>query len=123
MFRILLFALASLLAAAPAWACKCALRPYQDALADVEVAVEGKVGTIIYGERPDGPNVLASIRIRKRIKGMVPGRWVQVWTNGSPAACGYPFKLGQRAVFGLNRVPDGRWTTSSCIMSSLNQGR
>jgi hypothetical protein len=121
MIRILLFSLASLIAAAPAWACKCAVRPYEQAIADVDAAVVGTVRTIVASQREGLTQLSARVRIHKRLKGPRLGRWVTVWTQGASAACGYYFQEGQRVVFGLSKSPDGRWTTNSCVMNSLNQ--
>jgi hypothetical protein len=123
MIRILLFLLAALTAAAPAYACKCRVIPYDEALAGTELAVIGKARTIVASERGGVRQVSARIRIHKLLKGSHVGRWVTVWTQGSSAACGYTFQAGQRVAFGLTRSPDGRWTTNSCVMYSLNQGR
>lgn len=123
MIRILLFSLASVVLSAPALACKCAVRPYEEALAGAEAAVEGTVRSIVANQREGMTQLSARVRIHKRIKGPRLGRWVTVWTQGSSAACGYYFQEGQRVTFGLNRAPDGRWTTNSCIMNSLNQER
>lgn len=123
MIRILLFPLASLIAAAPALACKCAVRPFDVALADTEAAIAGTVRSIVASRRDGVAQLSARVRIHKRLKGPRLGRWVTIWTQGSSAACGHYFQEGVRQTFGLVKAPDGRWTTSSCIMNSLNQER
>ena len=123
MIRILLFSLAGLMAATPAYACKCRVIPFEEALAGTDLAVVGTARSVVAGQKDGVPQVSAKVRIHKRLKGPRLGRWVTVWTQGSTAACGYYFQEGQRVVFGLTRAPDGRWTTSSCTMNSLNQDR
>jgi hypothetical protein len=123
MIRILLLALAALAFSTPALACKCAVRPYEEALAGTDAAIAGTVRSIVASQREGMTQISARVRIHKRIKGPRFGRWVTVWTHGSSAACGYAFREGHRVTFGLNRAPDGRWTTSSCVMNSLNQSQ
>jgi hypothetical protein len=122
MFRLLIVT-AALAFAAPAFACKCAVRPSEEAAAEVQSLIEGRSGKPVTIERAGVPQTYARVRIVKRIKGPRLGRWVTVWTQGSSAACGYYFQSGVRVIFGLNRQPDGRWTTNSCVMNSLNQAR
>jgi hypothetical protein len=117
----MLIALAALAFAAPALACKCAVRPFDEAAADVESLVEGRAGKPVIRMRDGVGQASARVRVLKRMKGPRLGRWVTVWTQGSSAACGYYFQSGQRVTFGLTRQPDGRWTTNSCVMNSLNQ--
>jgi hypothetical protein len=121
--RLLLLSLASFALAAPAFACKCAVRPFDEAAADVESLVEGRAGKPIVNMRDGVGRAYARLRIAKRLKGPRLGRWVTVWTQASSAACGYMFQPGMRVTFGLNRQEDGRWTTNSCVMNSLNQPR
>lgn len=123
MIRIVLIVLASIVLSTPAFACKCAVRPFEEALAGTGLAVVGTARNVVASQRGGVTQLSARVRIHKRLKGPRVGRWVTVWTQGSSAACGYYFQEGQRVTFGLNRAPDGRWTTSSCIMYSLNQPR
>lgn len=123
MSRILLLALAGLVFSTPALACKCAVRPYEETLSNTELAVVGTVRSIVAAQREGMAQLTARVRIHKRLKGPHVGRWVTVWTQGSTAACGHHFQERQRLIFGLSRAPDGRWTTNSCVMSSLNQAR
>jgi hypothetical protein len=97
--------------------------PFEEALAGTDLAVVGTVRTIVAAQREGVSQLSARVRIHRRLKGPRVGRWVTVWTQGSSAACGYYFQEGQRVTFGLTRAPDGRWTTNSCIMNSLNQGQ
>lgn len=121
MIRIGVAVLAFLVAASPAYACKCRVVPFEEALAGTELAVVGSARNVVASQRDGATQVSARVRIHKHLKGPRVGRWVTVWTQGSTAACGYYFQEGQRVVFGLTRAPDGRWSTSSCIMQSLNQ--
>lgn len=123
MIRILLFSLASLALATPALACKCRVVPYEEALSGVELAIAGSARSVVAIQRDGVTQLSARVRVHKRLKGPRVGRWVTVFTQGSTAACGYYFQERRRVVFGLTRAPDGRWTTSSCIMNSLNQER
>jgi hypothetical protein len=119
----LLIAMLALALAGPALACKCAVQPYEEALAGTDAAIVGTVRSIIARQRDGVSQLSASVRIHKRLKGPRLGRWVAIWTQGSSAACGYNFQEGQRVIFGLTRAPDGRWSTNSCVMNSLNQPR
>jgi hypothetical protein len=121
MIRILLFALAALGAAAPAHACKCRVIPLEEALSGTQFAFEGTARTVKTVQRDGIEQVSARVRIHRRLKGPRLTRWITVWTQGSSAACGYYFQTGLRVVFGVTRAPDGRWTTNSCVMNSLNQ--
>jgi hypothetical protein len=121
--RVLVVFLALLAGSLPAYACKCRIIPFEDALANVDLVVEGKARTIIASERDGVSQLSARVSIRKVLKGSLTGRLITVWTQGSSAACGYRFEERRRVVFGLTKAPDGRWTTNSCVMNSLNQPR
>jgi hypothetical protein len=122
MIRILI-AIAALAFASPALACKCAMQPFDEAAAGVESLIEGRAGKPATVERAGVPQTYARVRVLKRLKGPRLGRWVTAWTQGSSAACGYYFQPGARVTFGLTRQPDGRWSTNSCVMNSLNQAQ
>lgn len=121
MIRIGVAVLAFLVAAAPAHACKCRVIPFEEALAGTELAVVGSARNVVASQRDGATQVSARVHIHKRLKGPRVGRWVTVWTQGSTAACGHYFQEGVRQAFGLVKAPDGRWSTNSCIMNSLNQ--
>lgn len=123
MKRIALGLIVFLFASAPAYACKCRLIPFEEALAGTQFAFEGTARSVKTALRDGVAQASARVRIHRRLKGPRLTRWVTVWTQGSSAACGYNFQEGRRVVFGLTRAPDGRWTTNSCVMYSLNQPR
>jgi hypothetical protein len=122
MIRTVIIFLA-LTAAAPAYACKCRSIPFDEAVAGAQFAFEGTARSVKTAERDGVAQMSARVRIHRRLKGPRLTRWVTVWTQGSSAACGYNFQIGQRVVFGVTRAPDGRWSTNSCVMYSLNQPR
>lgn len=120
MIRALIFALVPLSAAAPAWACKCRVIPYEEAVRGVDWAFRGTARDVVAASRDGVVQLRARVRVTSNIRGPRKTRWATVWTQGSTAACGYAFQEGRRVTFGLRREPDGRWSTNSCVMHSLN---
>jgi hypothetical protein len=84
-----------LLLAAPALACKCMLPAVADARADAKALFEGRVLAI--EQQGDDPNSATgkqrvTLAVVRSWKGLEREEQVDVFTNGSSAACGYMFE-------------------------------
>ncbi len=69
--------------------------------------------------RHDGGRLYADIETGRILKGVVP-RVVEVGTANNSAACGYPFKAGQRLTVGAH-LSQQMFSVSSCAMDALNR--
>lgn len=99
---------------APAQACKCGNFSRTAAIEAADVAFEGRVLSV----RTEGRRRYADVEMIRPLKGAVPRR-IEVGTNVSSAACGYPFKAGQRLSFAAN-FREQQFSTGMCLMMPMN---
>ena len=118
----------------PAWACKCALVPYDKMVAQTPVVFDGEV---VRAERDvSGQRQITSFRVRGAVKGIsqravlrfdsvfrrTPQRTVTVISRVDPAECGWDFETGpQRLIVGATRDEDGNLVATRCTMYNLNR--
>ena len=131
---IALGVIAALAGASPAWACKCALVPYDKVVAQTPVVFDGEV---VRSERDaNGERQITSFRVWGAVKGVsqklvprpenalkrMPQRTVTVVSRIQAAACGWDFSEGpQRLIVGASRDPDGTLVATRCTMYNLNR--
>lgn len=120
LFRSLPLALASalgcvlLLSSAPALACKCMLPEIAEARDDASALFEGRVVSL---ERQEDPNSITDRRVTLAVvrswKALHDVERVDVYTNSSTAACGYPFEENTSYLV-YARESEGRLHVSLC---------
>ena len=87
------------------------------AMAAVNTVFEGRVLRV----RKDGNTVYADVEMSRTLKGTVP-RIVEVGTPASSAACGYPFRAGERVMVAA-QFAQQQFTANMCTMMPLNSAR
>lgn len=113
---LLAFAASLFVALPPAHACKCVVPTLEDAREDASALFEGRVLSIddIAGASPatNGEKKI-TLAVVRTWKGLENEEKVEVYTNGSSAACGYPFALDVSYLL-YTRTHEGRITVSNC---------
>jgi hypothetical protein len=120
--------------ASPAWACKCALVPYDKVVAQTPVVFDGEV---VRSERDaDGERQITSFRVWGAVKGVsqrlvprpenalkrTPQRMVTVISRLNAAECGWDFSEGaRRLIVGATRDQEGILVATRCTMYNLNR--
>jgi hypothetical protein len=115
--RMLLVALASIVAPAVALACSCAHVSREQVVEMADVAFSGRVARI--WRSGDGRFLLASVVVTKRIKGKL-GERVTVMTSAYPTMCGYALDRGRTYDFAAKRAPQGMASINMCSMVPMN---
>lgn len=112
----LTFALCFLIARPSALACKCMLPEVEAAREDASSLFEGRVLAIddVDGSSPaTNGEKKVTLAVVRSWKGLDNDERVEVFTNGSTAACGFPFE-GDTSYLIYTREHEGRLTVSLC---------
>ncbi len=113
---LLAFAVCLLVARPSAHACKCMLPEVEPAREDASTLFEGRVlsiDTIAGASDATNGEKKVTLAIVRTWKGLDTVEKVDVYTNGSTAACGYPFAKDTSYLV-YTRNHDGRETVSLC---------
>ena len=123
-----------LLAAAPAFACKCAQVSYDKVVAQTPVVFDGEIVRI--ETDASGERQVTTFRIRGAIKGVsqravlrfetvlkrLPQRTITIVSRKSVPACGWDFSDGPpRLIVGATRDDGGNLVATRCTMYNLNR--
>lgn len=93
----------------PAWACSCAAVSPEELARSAKVVFTGRARAVT----DDGTTLVTRFTAGIVYKGSVP-RHLEVVTSNQSAACGFPFREGQRyTVFG-GKVRGGEMSTNLC---------
>lgn len=120
--------------AGPARACKCALLPYDQVVAQTPVVFDGEV---VRSERDvSGKRQITSFRVLGAVKGVsprlvlrpqslikrMPQRTISIISRLGAGQCGWDFTDGpRRLIVGAARDDDGNLVASRCTMYNLNR--
>ncbi|MDB4975979.1 MAG: uncharacterized protein JWN48_4320 [Myxococcaceae bacterium] len=107
---------AQLLLATPALACKCMFPPVETARDDATAVFEGRVVSIDQAAGSDATNGerRVSLRVVRTWKGLERDERVEVFTNGSSAACGYSFAQDASYIVYARASDDQKLHVNSC---------
>ncbi|MGE3247389.1 MAG: hypothetical protein AB7F96_04095 [Beijerinckiaceae bacterium] len=96
-----------------AHACSC--RPWSRAQAvkAADVVFQGRVLDVYR----DGQKLFATLAVVRPVKGNLRTK-IEVGTNASSAACGYPFRKGQVVVVGAT-FREQQYRTNMCLMNAI----
>jgi hypothetical protein len=110
--------IALLCAAAPAFACKCAVVSRNQVIASTPVVFEGRVVSV----ETQGTVQLTTLAVVRSIKGRSRGTRVKVESQTVSAACGHDFRAARKTLLvGGEAAASGVLAVRRCTMSNLNR--
>jgi hypothetical protein len=113
---LLAFAACLLIARPSAHACKCMLPEFEAAREDASALFEGRVlaiDDIVGASAATNGEKKVTLAVVRTWKGLDNEEQVELYTNGSTAACGYPFAKDASYLI-YTRTHEGRSTVSHC---------
>lgn len=115
-------AVAMMIAAGPAFACKCAFVPRDRAIISTPLVFEGRVLKIETTRETGEAAQTTTLMVVRNVKGMSAGDMVMISTMTDPASCGFDFRdMKQTLLVGAHRDAQGRYSVRRCTMYNLNR--